>query len=206
VLSVNEAADLLGVTQETICAWIGSKRLLAWQAAGRGVVIPAGQILGAGKMVAGIAQVLTVIPDSQAAWDFLSEESGFVDPDKPMRPIEASRRQSRCGGGGSIFVSRSILLTAGRVPLRYRNGRPSQFPGRRGFARSSAVNAAHAMSTHLAIPLLYICLAGGLILIHAQLCLRRIWGMLIVKPYRPATPSFVLWTSDITIIVETDRR
>ena len=47
--------------------------------------------MGAGEVVPGIPQVLAVIPDSQAAWDFLSEESAFVDPDSSVRPIDALR-------------------------------------------------------------------------------------------------------------------
>lgn len=39
----------------------------------------------------GIAQVLKVIPDPEAAWDFLNDESSFVDSEKSVRPIEALR-------------------------------------------------------------------------------------------------------------------
>ena len=55
------------------------------------MLIPKEQILGAGEVVAGIAQVLEVIPDPEAAWDFLNEESTFVDAEKSVRPIEALR-------------------------------------------------------------------------------------------------------------------
>jgi excisionase family DNA binding protein len=91
VLSISEAAEALEVTRVTVYAWIESKRLLAWRATRRGVLVPSEQIVGEGEVVAGIAQVLAVIPDSQAAWDFLSEESAFVDPEKSVRPIEALR-------------------------------------------------------------------------------------------------------------------
>jgi excisionase family DNA binding protein len=92
VLSISEAAELLQVTRVTVYAWIESKRLLAWRATRRGVLIPAEQILGAGEVVPGIAQVLAVIPEGEAAWDFLDEESAFLDPDKPMRPIDVLRQ------------------------------------------------------------------------------------------------------------------
>jgi excisionase family DNA binding protein len=91
VLSISEAAELLEVTRVTVYAWIESKRLLAWRATRRGVLIPAEQIVRAGEVVAGIAHVLAVIPEPEAAWDFLNEESAFLDPDKPMRPIDALR-------------------------------------------------------------------------------------------------------------------
>jgi excisionase family DNA binding protein len=92
VLSISEAAELLEVTRVTVYAWIESKRLLAWRATRRGVLVPAEQIVGAGEVAPGIAQVLAVIPDAEAAWDFLSEESAFVDPDGLVRPIEALRQ------------------------------------------------------------------------------------------------------------------
>jgi excisionase family DNA binding protein len=92
VLSISEAAEALEVTRVTVYAWIESKRLLAWRATRRGVLVPSEQIMGAGEVVPGIAQVLAVIPDSEAAWDFLSEESAFVDPENSVRPIEALRQ------------------------------------------------------------------------------------------------------------------
>jgi excisionase family DNA binding protein len=91
VLSISEAAELLEVTRVTIYAWIESRRLLAWRATRRGVLIPAEQIMGAGEVVPGIAHVLAVIPDPEAAWDFLNEESAFVDSKNSVRPIDALR-------------------------------------------------------------------------------------------------------------------
>ena len=91
VLSISEAAELLEVTRVTVYAWIEAKRLLAWRATRRGVLVPSEQILSAGEVVPGISQVLTVIPEPEAAWDFLSEESAFVDPERSVRPIDALR-------------------------------------------------------------------------------------------------------------------
>jgi excisionase family DNA binding protein len=89
VVSISEAAELLKVTRVTVYAWIEAKKLLAWRATRRGVLVPAEQIIGAGEVVPGIAEVLAVIPDAEAAWDFLSEESAFIEPDTSVRPIEA---------------------------------------------------------------------------------------------------------------------
>ena len=91
VLSISEAAELLEITRVTVYAWIESKRLLAWRATRRGVLIPAEQIVGAGEVVPGIREVLAVIGEPEAAWDFLNEESAFVDPEGQVRPIEALR-------------------------------------------------------------------------------------------------------------------
>ena len=89
VLSISEAAERLAVTRVTVYAWIESKRLLAWRATRRGVLVPAEQILGPGEVVAGIDAVLAVIPDPAAAWDFLTEESPYVSPDALRRPLDA---------------------------------------------------------------------------------------------------------------------
>jgi excisionase family DNA binding protein len=89
VLSISEAAEFLEVTRVTIYAWIEAKRLLAWRATRRGMLIPAEQILGPGEVVPGIDRVLDVISEPAAAWNFLSEESPFIDPRTSKRPIDA---------------------------------------------------------------------------------------------------------------------
>ncbi len=89
VLNISEAAELLSVTRVTVYAWIEAKRLLAWRATRRGVLVPAEQIMGTGKVVPGIDRVLAVIPDSAAAWDFLTQELPYVTPDALRRPIDA---------------------------------------------------------------------------------------------------------------------
>ncbi len=89
VLSVSEASELLEVTRVTVYAWIEAKRLLAWRATRRGVLIPAGQIVGPGEVVPGIERVLKVIAEPAAAWDFLTEESPYVTADALRRPIDA---------------------------------------------------------------------------------------------------------------------
>jgi excisionase family DNA binding protein len=88
VLSISEAAELLDVTRVTIYAWIEAKRLLAWRATRRGMLIPTEQIVGPGKVVPGIDRVLDVISEPAAAWDFLTDESPFIDPNALQRPID----------------------------------------------------------------------------------------------------------------------
>jgi hypothetical protein len=86
-LNVSDAAKQLEISRPTAYAWIADKRLLGWQATQRGPVVPAEQILGPRRVVAGLPQVLEVIPDPAVAWDFLRQESAFLDP--PQRPIDA---------------------------------------------------------------------------------------------------------------------
>ncbi len=83
MLSISEAAEVLQVTRVTVYAWIEAKRLLAWRATRRGVLIPAEQIVGPGEVVPGIERVLA------AAWDFLTEQSPYVERDALRRPVDA---------------------------------------------------------------------------------------------------------------------
>jgi excisionase family DNA binding protein len=87
LLNISEAAKLLEISRPTIYAWIADKRLLGWQATHRGPVIPAEQILGPRRVIAGLPQLLEIIPDPAVAWDFLRQESAFLDP--PQRPVDA---------------------------------------------------------------------------------------------------------------------
>jgi excisionase family DNA binding protein len=89
VVSISEAAERLEVTRVTIYAWIEANRLLAWRATRRGMLIPAEQIVGPGKVVPGMERVLDVISEPAAAWAFLTEESPFMDPHGLQRPIDA---------------------------------------------------------------------------------------------------------------------
>jgi excisionase family DNA binding protein len=89
VLSISEAAERLKVTRVTVYAWIESKRLLAWRATRRGVLIPAEQIIGPGEVLSEIELVLAIISDPAAARDFLTEESPYVIADVLRRPIDA---------------------------------------------------------------------------------------------------------------------
>lgn len=87
LLNVSDAAKQLEISRPTVYACVADRRLLGWQATHRGPVIPAEQILGPRRVVAGLPQVLEVIPDPAVAWDFLKQESTFLDP--PQRPIDA---------------------------------------------------------------------------------------------------------------------
>jgi excisionase family DNA binding protein len=87
VVSAEEAAKLLRVTRATIYNWIEAGRMIGWRLTRQGTQIPVEQILGPGELVSGIDQVLEMIPDSRAAWRFLSEPSQHFD--NPLRPIDA---------------------------------------------------------------------------------------------------------------------
>jgi excisionase family DNA binding protein len=81
-----EAAQRLNVSRATIYNWIESRRLIGWRLTRQGTLIPAEQIVGPGELVAGIEQILQLIPEPRAAWRFLTEESQLFD--SPQRPID----------------------------------------------------------------------------------------------------------------------
>jgi excisionase family DNA binding protein len=89
VLSISEAAERLEVTRVTVYAWIEAKRLLAWRATRRGVLVPIEQIMAPGAVVPGIERVLAIIRDPAAAWAFLTEETPYLNADGLRRPMDA---------------------------------------------------------------------------------------------------------------------
>ena len=57
ILGVSEAAKRLEVSRTTVYDWVDKKTLVAWRSTKRGLSIPAAQILGAGKVVAGTCRM-----------------------------------------------------------------------------------------------------------------------------------------------------
>lgn len=86
MIGVSEAAARLDVSRTTVYDWIRKKMLVAWTTTRRGLVIPAEQILGPGRVVPGLFEVLGIIEDPDLAWTFLSEEWPFED--EAARPID----------------------------------------------------------------------------------------------------------------------
>jgi excisionase family DNA binding protein len=87
LIGPEEAAQWLNVSRATIYNWIESRRLIGWRLTRQGTLIPAEQIVGSGELVAGIEQILQLIPEPRAAWRFLAEESQLFD--RPQRPIDS---------------------------------------------------------------------------------------------------------------------
>ena len=77
ILGVSETAARLGVSRTTVYDWVHRKTLLAWRSTKRGLSIPAAQILGSGRVVPGLAEVVDVIGDPELAWAFLTQEWPF---------------------------------------------------------------------------------------------------------------------------------
>jgi len=77
ILGVSEAAARLEVSRTTVYEWARTARLIAWKTTKRGLHIPATQILGAGRVVPGLKDVVDTIGDPELAWAFLTQEWAF---------------------------------------------------------------------------------------------------------------------------------
>ena len=77
ILGVSEAAERLEMSRTTVYEWARAARLIAWRTTKRGLRIPAGQILGAGRVVPGLKEVVDAIGDPELAWAFLTQEWAF---------------------------------------------------------------------------------------------------------------------------------
>ena len=108
ILGVSEAAKRLEVSRTTVYDWVDRKTLVAWRSTKRGLSIPAAQILGAGKVVAGLADVVEAIGDPELAWAFLSQEWPFDDTlTAPLTLLKAGRLDDVLGaaaGFGTTFA------------------------------------------------------------------------------------------------------
>ena len=92
VVGVSEAAARLEVSRTTIYDWAAKGTLLAWKSTRRGLSIPAAQILGPGKVIPGLADVVGIIGDPELAWAFLSQDWPFEDTAAaPLELLTAGR-------------------------------------------------------------------------------------------------------------------
>ena len=89
ILGVTDAAARLGISRTTAHHWAERNTLIAWRSTKRGLNIPAEQIVGPGRVVPGLADVVKVVGDPELAWAFLSQEWPFDDA--TARPIERLR-------------------------------------------------------------------------------------------------------------------
>ena len=79
IVGVSEAAERLEMSRTTVYEWVRTNKLIAWKTTKRGLRIPAGQILGAGRVVSGLKDVVDAIGDGELAWAFLTQEWAFEE-------------------------------------------------------------------------------------------------------------------------------
>ena len=108
LIGVTEAASRLGVSRTTVYDWAARNTLIAWRSTKRRLNIPAGQIVGPGRVADGLAEVVDVVGEPELAWAFLSQEWPFDDG--VARPIERLRSGgldevlSAAAGFGATFT------------------------------------------------------------------------------------------------------
>ena len=86
ILGVTEAAARLRLSRTTVYDWASRNTLIAWRSTKRRLNIPAEQIVGPGRVVPGLADVVEAVGDPELAWAFLSQEWPFDET--AARPIE----------------------------------------------------------------------------------------------------------------------
>lgn len=79
ILGVTEVAARPKVSRTTAHEWARTAGLIAWKTTKRGLRIPAGQILGAGRVVPGLKDVVDAVGDPELAWTFLTQEWAFEE-------------------------------------------------------------------------------------------------------------------------------
>ena len=108
ILGVTEAAKQLEVSRTTVYEWVKTTKLIAWRATKRGLRIPAGQILGAGRVVPGLKDVLDEVGEPELAWAFLTQEWAFEETVAlPLDLLKKGRFDEVLGaasGFGSTFT------------------------------------------------------------------------------------------------------
>ncbi|MXY51139.1 MAG: helix-turn-helix domain-containing protein [Gammaproteobacteria bacterium] len=108
ILGVTEAAARLGVSRTTVYEWSERNTLIAWRGTKRGLNIPAAQILGPGRVVAGLADVVDAIGEPELAWAFLCQEWPFEEAAaRPLDRLNGGRLEevlAAAAGFGATFA------------------------------------------------------------------------------------------------------
>ena len=108
VLGVTETAARLGVSRTTVYDWANRHTLIAWRSTKRGLNVPAAQILGPGRVVPGLADVVEVVGGPELAWAFLSQEWPFdATVARPLERLAEGWRDevlSAAAGFGATFT------------------------------------------------------------------------------------------------------
>ena len=107
LIGATEAALRLGVSRTTIYHWVARNTLIAWRSTKRRLNIPAGQILGPGRVADGLADVVDVVGEPELAWAFLSQEwpfsGGVARPIERLRSGGLEEVLSAAAGFGATF-------------------------------------------------------------------------------------------------------
>ena len=106
-IGATAAAERLEVSRTTIYDWARKGTLLAWRVTRRGLRIPAEQILGPGKVIPGLPEILDAIGNPELAWAFLTQEWPFEHETAiPLEKLKAGQVREvidAAPGFGAVF-------------------------------------------------------------------------------------------------------
>ena len=106
IVGVSEAAARLDVSRTTVYGWAKRNTLIAWRSTKRGLRIPAAQILGPGRAVPGLADIVDIVGDPELAWAFLTREWPFEDEAAmPLELLKAGRKEEVIGAAPAFGAS-----------------------------------------------------------------------------------------------------
>ncbi len=90
LLTSDEMAERLGLkTRQSVHDRLKSGRLIGWEGARRGYVLPAGQLDDRDKPLAGLDIVRGHFPDGYSAWVWLTTPLKALDGDRPLDRLRA---------------------------------------------------------------------------------------------------------------------
>lgn len=99
LIGAAEAARRLDVSRSTVYKWIDKRKLLGWRPLTGNTCVPHEQILGPGKVVPAIAEVVEIIEHPELAWVFLSMKWPFTKG--VARPID----KLKAGKAGEVLAT-----------------------------------------------------------------------------------------------------
>ena len=102
ILGVSEAAERLEISRTTVYEWARTAKLIAWRITKRGLRIPARQILGAGRVVPGLREVVNAIGDPELVRAFPTQEWAFEK--SVALPLELLKVPDSVPGFGATFT------------------------------------------------------------------------------------------------------
>jgi len=85
-----EAASHLKIPEKQVREWVDKGVMIGWASLQHGITIPKEQILGSGKVVPSLKEIVEIMHDPELAWCFLSEKWLFGGKD--VRPIDMLKK------------------------------------------------------------------------------------------------------------------
>ena len=115
IVGVSEAAARLEVSRTTVYEWVRRNTLLAWRSTKRGLHIPAAQILGPGRVVPGLADVVDIVGGPRIGVGVSHPGMAIRGCGRASLEFAQGGPHGRCDRRGARF-RRHLLVSAARYP------------------------------------------------------------------------------------------